>query len=834
MAEIKCPMCGKPNPDDLDACQFCDARLKPVTDELSRAQPPIHVGDEPTKKDTAELEPVLPKWLRDVRQQSRESTEDGSEGSEPVRAEEEIIAEEPGEDLLAGLQSQPEDEEAVPDWLAGLRGGESSESDEQSSEDFSEIPPQEKQDESPEIASTEQLPGWVSEPGESSEEVGQDSLGDWLAGEVSKQSTEPGEEPRADGGLDFWVSEDAEGGLFSDIEQGEEAIQEDGDIPSWLKTDEPDDSIEQVKAKTAPLEKVASREDTPVIDEEVAVLSSAEDELPDWLASFGEEKVESPLSQEPENTSNDQDLELHTQQEEVGELDTGSEETFVEEMATASENETPDWLTAMGNQEDAPVLENEEPAAFSGEEPKVELTAPTEQIDESETTTSAAGVSPFTVAGTPIDSTESSAVAFLDSEDAEVSDGDVDAIFSMEMPDWLSEVESPGAAPTTTPGPSPNSDQSELRPAELPSWVQAMRPVEAFIPGSDQAGPGQPAEEKGPLAGLRGVLPLVPGVGPSSKPKTYSIKLQASEDQVTSAEMLEQMLEGETTPRPIITKSVLLQQRFLRMGIFAILLLVVALSLLSGTEINAIPLDVSAETGQALSIVRDELIPDTPVLVIFDYDAAFASELEAVAAPLVDHMMLLKHPRLTLLATKPTGAGLSERFMQTTQPGQPFINLGFLPGDAVGALAFVENPQSAKPVFIDGQNVWELPELQGISRISDYSAILLITNEVESAKMWIEQTQGKLGETRLLVISSAQAGPLLQPYVESGQIDGMVTGLDGGGPIEQVNSGRPGTIRHYWDAYAFALLTTTFVISIGSVWSLFMGWQARRNTSKDR
>ena len=754
MPEIKCPMCSKPNPDNLDACQFCEARLKPVTDELSRAQPPIHVGDEPTKKDTAELEPVLPKWLRDVRQQSRESTEDGSEGSEPVRAEEEIVAEEPGEDLLAGLQSQPEDEEVVPDWLAGLRG---SESNQQGGDDFSEAPLQEKQIEDSEIASVEQLPGWVSEPGESSDGAAQDSLGDWLAGEVSKQKTEPGEEPRADGDLDFWVSEDAEAGLFSDIEQGQEAIQEDGDIPAWLKTDElgnssePDDSSKPVGAKTAPLEQLASQADSPVVDEEGEARSGVEDELPDWLASFGEEDGESPSGQDPEKNGIEQDLQLHDQHEEIGGIDTSREAALVEEPpASASEDDTPDWLTALGNQEEEPLLENEEPAALSGNEPMTELAPPTDQIDESGAITSETGVAPFTVTGSPIDSTGSSAATFVGSEDAEVSAGDVDAIFSMEMPEWLSEVETPSAAPTIATGSPPELDQGDLRPAELPSWVQAMRPVEAFISGGDRAGSGQPAEERGPLAGLRGVLPLVPGVGPSSKPKTYSIKLQASEEQVTSAEMLEQMLEGEGSPKPIATKPVLLQQRFLRMGIFAILLLVVTLSLLSGTEINSIPLDVTKETGQALSFVRDELVPDAPVLMIFDYDAAFASELEAAAAPLVDHMILLKHPRLALLATKPTGAGLSERFMQTTQPDQPFVNLGFLPGDAVGALAFVENPLSTKPVFIDGQNVWDSPALQGISGISDFSAILLLTNEVETARVWIEQTQGKRGETRLL------------------------------------------------------------------------------------
>jgi len=42
MAIIRCQSCGKPNPDFLEVCQYCDARLKPLTGMLSpeSAAPP--------------------------------------------------------------------------------------------------------------------------------------------------------------------------------------------------------------------------------------------------------------------------------------------------------------------------------------------------------------------------------------------------------------------------------------------------------------------------------------------------------------------------------------------------------------------------------------------------------------------------------------------------------------------------------------------------------------------------------------------------------------------------------------------------------------------------
>ena len=203
-------------------------------------------------------------------------------------------------------------------------------------------------------------------------------------------------------------------------------------------------------------------------------------------------------------------------------------------------------------------------------------------------------------------------------------------------------------------------------------------------------------------------------------------------------------------------------------------------------------------------------------------------------APLIDYMLLLKHPRLGMIASNPVGAGLAESFMTNTQSshnyqsGQQVVNLGYLPGDAAGVLAFAKNPATTKSISIDGELAWETPALQGISQLSDFAAIILLTNNVETARIWIEQTEPVRGDTRFLVISSAQSGPMILPYVDSGQIDGMVTGLDGSAPIERVNNGRPGTVRRYWDAYGFGLLAALGMISLGSLWSLVSGWQERR------
>ena len=71
MGGVTCPNCGKDNPDFLDNCQFCQAVL--------RSESTLNIGENPTKKVTGDLEPILPDWLRDARQQGRDSADEDAQ-----------------------------------------------------------------------------------------------------------------------------------------------------------------------------------------------------------------------------------------------------------------------------------------------------------------------------------------------------------------------------------------------------------------------------------------------------------------------------------------------------------------------------------------------------------------------------------------------------------------------------------------------------------------------------------------------------------------------------------------------------------------------------------
>ncbi len=716
MADILCPNCGMPNSDEQDACSFCNQPLREAQNGES-----IRPGEIPTKKITAELEPVLPKWLREARETARRSDEETA--AEEAQAAAEIPAsKEEAADWLAGLESasREEQDEEIPEWMRGappVPAPGKTERDEQPFPRRQEIRWEEEEEEpgeAPVVPSApegdESLPAWMRGT-EGQPAAGKDEVADWLAGREDKPPPTPPVSPFPTGALQPPST---------------------GELTDWL-----DKATAEAAASAAPPASAPSEE-----------TFGGDIDLPDWLKT-ADETPAAPKEETPGGAS------------------------------------LPGWMAAF--------REAEAPAELPAEEPETAPEVPR----------------------------EAAFVPGLETEEG----GQADELFSIEMPGWLSNIAPAEQQSAPQEGPPPEA----IAPAELPSWVQAMRPVETVLPEAEVAPPPVegPQEESGPLAGLRGVLPLGGELIQPGKPKTQAIRLQVSESQQANAALLEQLLTAETQAEPIRGGGALATQRILRWAISATLILLVAFSLLSGSQSVPLPAALPPESALALPAL-DALPQGAPVLMIFDYEPALAGELEAAAASFVDRLLGLRSPRLTILSTSPTGAALAERFLARTQarhnylPERDYANLGYLPGGETGILSFAENPRAAIP-----SSQWESPAAQGAHRFADFAAVILLTDQAASARAWVEQTETQREGRPLLVISSAQAAPMIQPYLLSGQVNGLVSGLHSGAAFE-ASAGSGGAARRYWDAYNFALLLASLAMVVGSLWNFIAGARARR------
>jgi hypothetical protein len=216
--------------------------------------------------------------------------------------------------------------------------------------------------------------------------------------------------------------------------------------------------------------------------------------------------------------------------------------------------------------------------------------------------------------------------------------------------------------------------------------------------------------------------------------------------------------------------------------------------------------------------------------------------LEVSAAPVVDHI-LSRGTRLAVVSTIPTGPAMAEQFLDATQSyhlktGLQVTNLGYLAGGPAGILSFAIDPVMAVALTVGGDPAWETSALEGVSRLEDFSALIILTDNADTGRAWIEQARAAIDhgtptdfsdDTPILMILSAQAEPLIRPYFDSGQIQGLVTGMAGGKAYEQSYS-IPGLARRYWDSFGLGTLAAEIMIATGCAWGVIKAWRGRKNT----
>jgi hypothetical protein len=307
------------------------------------------------------------------------------------------------------------------------------------------------------------------------------------------------------------------------------------------------------------------------------------------------------------------------------------------------------------------------------------------------------------------------------------------------------------------------------------------------------------------------------------------------------------LIAGETTARELKTTR-LSSNQLLRWLITVLLLLAVGLPFIfgankGGAQIAPATLLVSTDQG-ASSKILNGLSGKIPALVVFDYEPALSGELEAVAAPLMDRL-LSKGVPLALISTSPTGPILAEHFLQTTPlvkdyqytSGNQYVNLGYLAGGSAGILYFANSPTEAVTVGMDGQSVWGAGPLQAIQKLSDFAAVIVLTDNADTGRNWIEQAGPRLASTPMLMVISAQAEPMIRPYFDSGQLKGLVSGLSDAKIYEQSNlslgpTHQFGLDNQYWDSFSVGMLVAELIILAGGLMVVVIVWRARHKVSR--
>jgi hypothetical protein len=197
--------------------------------------------------------------------------------------------------------------------------------------------------------------------------------------------------------------------------------------------------------------------------------------------------------------------------------------------------------------------------------------------------------------------------------------------------------------------------------------------------------------------------------------------------------------------------------------------------------------------GKASQLVRnvydgiEALEPGSVVLLSFDFDPSSKGELEPMVVAVLRHCFEKDlHP--VVMTFWQSGVNLHKRLVEEAakeagkKPGEDYVFLGFKPGDVNLLLNMGESLTGAFDRDYYGKPTEGMPALGGVKSLKDikYAVGFAAGNTTE---MWIAYGRDRFNFP-LAAGCTAVIAPDLYPFLQSGQLEGMMGGLRGAADYE--------------------------------------------------
>jgi len=229
----------------------------------------------------------------------------------------------------------------------------------------------------------------------------------------------------------------------------------------------------------------------------------------------------------------------------------------------------------------------------------------------------------------------------------------------------------------------------------------------------------------------------------------------------------------------------------------------------------------------AAAAAIEALPAGSPVLVAFEYDAGVAGDLQPVAEAYLRHL-LQRGARVLLASTQPEGAALADMALARVLDGLPLqgeagvANLGYVAGGEAAVRALALSVPEAAPAAAGS------PVLQGVGGARDLPFVVVLGSDLTALRRWIEQA-GAPYAIPLLAGLPALAGPAVEPYRATGQLQGLVAGVGDAAAYERLVAA-PAAGRTL-GALRLGTWVLAAAVAGANLWAL-AGWVQRRRQAK--
>jgi hypothetical protein len=220
-----------------------------------------------------------------------------------------------------------------------------------------------------------------------------------------------------------------------------------------------------------------------------------------------------------------------------------------------------------------------------------------------------------------------------------------------------------------------------------------------------------------------------------------------------------------------------------RRVIYLLIALAVIIPLLFGW---ILPIRVSPPVRQAFDAV--EGIPEGGVVFIsIDFDPSSQPELDPMLIAILRHCFS-RDLKVVLMGHMPLGIPLgSQRLEEVAQEfsrtyGMDYANIGYRPGYTAVMVQMGREIRGMFETDYEGTPLDDIPMMQNIHNYGDIDLLIVLAHGATS-EVWAQIANSRFGQ-RMAVGGTAVIAPDLYPYLQSGQIEGIIGGLKGAAEYE--------------------------------------------------
>jgi hypothetical protein len=265
-----------------------------------------------------------------------------------------------------------------------------------------------------------------------------------------------------------------------------------------------------------------------------------------------------------------------------------------------------------------------------------------------------------------------------------------------------------------------------------------------------------------------------------------------------------------------------------RWVIYLVVLTVVSLPLVRPIGLPIFP---GSETHGIYDTI--ETLPGGSVVVIgVDYEPLAIPELSPMVAAVATHALSKGH-RVIAITNYPSTPAIAEKILNDVaaeggyQYGVQYANLGYAAGQEAVVLAAGRDFKAAYPRDFRGSPTAGIPLMQDVNSWRDVAYMVDIAQGA-TADYYFRIAGAQFG-LRIGVGTTAVSIPHFKSYLQSGQINGLLGGLQGAAEYEAL-VGRPAFATAGMDAQSMAHLAILALVVLGNV-SFFIARRARRKAA---